>query len=173
MDNSEVKNIFRRVFHFYDKHLGDEDDMISLEELNEAYEKILMAIEQKSKYRKEAKRWKNKALKEKHCKDCISREEAIKQIQRYGVGCFDADDFSVETATRFVISKLNELDSVESDEKYKEFVKWVAEEIFDEDFDDYFDNYYFFQTACRKLEKFGIVKLIDGNWVLVESVVEE
>ena len=47
--------------------------------------------------------------------DCISREEAIKQIQRYGVGCFDADDFSVEQCTRFVIGKLNELDSVESE----------------------------------------------------------
>ena len=49
--------------------------------------------------------------------DCISREEAIKQIQKYGVGCFDADDFSVEQCTRFVIGKLNELDSVESEVK--------------------------------------------------------
>lgn len=44
--------------------------------------------------------------------DCISREEAIKTIRRYGVGCFDADEFSPEECERFVIGKLNELDSV-------------------------------------------------------------
>jgi hypothetical protein len=59
---------------------------------------------------------KRKALEQKHCKDYISREEAIQQIQRYGIGCFNADDFSVEQCTRFVIGKLNELDSVESEE---------------------------------------------------------
>lgn len=44
--------------------------------------------------------------------DCISREEAIKTIQRYGVGCFDADEFSPEECERFVIAKLNGLNSI-------------------------------------------------------------
>ena len=44
--------------------------------------------------------------------DCISRKQAILTIQRYGVGCFDADEFSPEECERFVIAKLNELDSV-------------------------------------------------------------
>lgn len=43
------------------------------------------------------------------CGDCISRKEAILQIQRYGVGCLDPEDFSPETCERFVIQKLNEL----------------------------------------------------------------
>ena len=44
----------------------------------------------------------------------ISRKEAILQIQRYGVGCLDADEFTPEQCERFVISKLQELPSVES-----------------------------------------------------------
>ena len=44
--------------------------------------------------------------------DCISRSDAIKAIQKYGVGCLDADDFSPEQCERYVISKLNALPSV-------------------------------------------------------------
>lgn len=44
--------------------------------------------------------------------DCISRKEAILQIQRYGVGCFDPEEFDAEEAERFVIHKLNELLSI-------------------------------------------------------------
>ena len=44
--------------------------------------------------------------------DLISRSEAIKAIQKYGVGCLDPDDFSPEQSERFVINKLNELPSV-------------------------------------------------------------
>lgn len=46
MSNKEIKNVLRHVFHFYDKHLGDETDMISWEELNEACGEILKLIEQ-------------------------------------------------------------------------------------------------------------------------------
>lgn len=38
--------------------------------------------------------------------DYISREAAILVIQRYGVGCIDADDFTPEQAERFTISSL-------------------------------------------------------------------
>ena len=44
--------------------------------------------------------------------DYISRQDAILQIQRYGVGCFDSDEFSPEQAERFVINLINELPSV-------------------------------------------------------------
>lgn len=39
----------------------------------------------------------------------IKREDAIKAIQRYGVGCFDEEDFIPEQAERFVIARLNEI----------------------------------------------------------------
>lgn len=49
--------------------------------------------------------------------DAISRQEAILQIQKYGVGCFIEEDFSPEQCERFVISKLNSLPSVVPKEK--------------------------------------------------------
>ena len=52
------------------------------------------------------------ALEQEPCEDSISRAEAILQIQRHGVGCFDPDEFSPEQAERFVINMLNELPSV-------------------------------------------------------------
>ena len=42
----------------------------------------------------------------------ILKSDAIKAIQKYGVGCLDADDFSPEQSERFVINKLNELHPV-------------------------------------------------------------
>ena len=53
--------------------------------------------------------------------DAISRQEAILQIQKYGVGCFDAEEFSPEQCERFVISKLNALPSVAPKEK----IEWI------------------------------------------------
>ena len=53
-----------------------------------------------------------KALEQEPCEDCISRQEAILQVQRYGVGCFDVEEFSPEQCERFVISKLNSLPPV-------------------------------------------------------------
>lgn len=41
--------------------------------------------------------------------DYISREAAILEVQRYGVGCLDADDFTPEQAERFVISRLESI----------------------------------------------------------------
>ncbi len=46
------------------------------------------------------------------CEDAISRKDAILQIQRHGVGCFDAEDFTPEQCERFVINKIKELPSV-------------------------------------------------------------
>lgn len=37
----------------------------------------------------------------------IKLEDAILEIQRNGVGCYDQDDFSPEQAERFVISRLD------------------------------------------------------------------
>ena len=45
--------------------------------------------------------------------DLISRQDAIKQIQRYGVGCMDPEEFVCEIAERFVIGLLNDLPSVQ------------------------------------------------------------
>lgn len=41
--------------------------------------------------------------------DYISREAAILEIQRHGVGCFDPDEFTPEQAERFVISRLKSI----------------------------------------------------------------
>ena len=51
--------------------------------------------------------------------------------------------------------------------KSLEFVKWVANEIFDEEWE--FNKDSFEEVACRKLEKLGIVRKTDNGWVLVES----
>ena len=48
-------------------------------------------------------------------KDLISRKAAIKEIQRDRVGCFDPDDFVPEQAERFVISRLSNLPSAQSE----------------------------------------------------------
>ena len=45
--------------------------------------------------------------------DLISRQDAIKQIQRYGVGCMEPEEFVCEIAERFVIGLLNDLPSVQ------------------------------------------------------------
>lgn len=45
--------------------------------------------------------------------ELITKGQAIKQIQKYGVGCFDADDFIPEQAERFVINKIKELQPIQ------------------------------------------------------------
>lgn len=55
--------------------------------------------------------------------------------------------------------------------KALEFTEWVAKEIFDEEWEYNKDS--FEELACRKLEKIGIVRKSDTDWVLVESEVEE
>ena len=78
---------------------GMRADNLNLDDLyiKAKYEALGMAIE---------------ALEQEPCEDAISRAEAILQIQRHGVGCFDPDEFSPEQAERFVINMLNELPSV-------------------------------------------------------------
>lgn len=47
--------------------------------------------------------------------DYISREDAIKTIQQYGVGSYDFEDYTPEQAERFVIQRLSELPPVGKD----------------------------------------------------------
>ena len=54
------------------------------------------------------------------CGEAISREEAILQIQRNGVGCLDSDDFTPETCERFVIDLLKKLPPVYARNKCRE-----------------------------------------------------
>lgn len=80
-------------------------------------------VEINGDYVYDGNKWRNaiavisKWLEQQPCEDCISRQEAILQVQRYGVGCFDAEEFSPEQCERFVIQKLNELPSVTPKEK--------------------------------------------------------
>ena len=53
----------------------------------------------------------------------IRLDDAIMQIQRYGVGCFDEEDFIPEQAERFVIAKLKEI-SIDDIQPVKHG-KWV------------------------------------------------
>lgn len=48
--------------------------------------------------------------------DLIWRKDAVLELQRYGVGCTDADDFTPEQAERFVISRLNAIPAVDAAE---------------------------------------------------------
>ncbi len=41
--------------------------------------------------------------------DYLSRDAAILEIQRHGVGCFDQEAFTPEQAERFVISRLKSI----------------------------------------------------------------
>ena len=43
-----------------------------------------------------------------------------------------------------------------------DFANWVADEIFDEEWENNKDS--FAEIACRKLEKFGLVKLNGNEW---------
>lgn len=47
--------------------------------------------------------------------------------------------------------------------KYKEFAKFVADEIFDEYWESNKDA--FAEIACRRLYQLGIVKSKDGEWI--------
>lgn len=47
--------------------------------------------------------------------------------------------------------------------KYKEFAKFVADEIFDENWE--FNKEAFAELACRKLYQLGIVKSKDSEWI--------
>lgn len=47
--------------------------------------------------------------------DYISREDAIKTIQQYGVGSYDFENYTPEQAERFVIQRLSELPPVGKD----------------------------------------------------------
>lgn len=55
----------------------------------------------------------------------------------------------------------------ESQVDYKSFCEWVAAEIFSEDWQ--FNKDCFEETACRKLNKLGIVAKLDDFWWLPES----
>ena len=43
------------------------------------------------------------------------------------------------------------------------FAQWVADEIFDEEWENNKDS--FAELACRRLEKLGIVREENGEWV--------
>lgn len=56
----------------------------------------------------------------------------------------------------------------EPKQKYAwKFAKWVATEIFDEMWE--YNKKAFEEIACRKLVKLGLVKEVDGEYVLTES----
>lgn len=65
--------------------------------------------------------------------ELITKEQAIKQIQKYGVGCFDADDFIPEQAERFVISRLKELPPIKPEMSQKltnsEWIDFLSEQF--------------------------------------------
>ena len=76
-----------------------------------------------------------KALEQEPCEDAISRQDAILQIQRHGIGCFDPDEFIPEQCERFVISILEKLPSVVSQSKPG---KWITKTYYTKFGDSYF-----------------------------------
>lgn len=69
---------------------------------------------------------------------------------------------------RQIIKEGTPFEEVFDDEiKALEFTKWVAKEIFDEEWE--FNKDSFEEAACRKLEKLGLVRKTDNNWILAES----
>ena len=83
----------------------------------------------------EAKKMAIKALEQKPCDDVISRADAILQIQRHGVGCFDPDEFSPEVCERFVINLISELPSYRCEDAIsrEELDKALYEHFHEED----------------------------------------
>lgn len=69
--------------------------------------------------------------------------------------------------TLYGILEVIDKHKAESNEKYKEFAEWVAEEIFSDDWEYNKDS--FEELACRKLEKLEIVEKDGAEWVLLES----
>ena len=47
-----------------------------------------------------------------YCEDAVSRQAAVEEIRRHGVGSFDFEDYTPEQAERFVIKLLQDLPSV-------------------------------------------------------------
>lgn len=57
--------------------------------------------------------------------DYISRKDTIKDIQHYGVGSQDFENYTPEQAERFVITRLNNLPAADVVERRKgRWVKW-------------------------------------------------
>lgn len=100
-------------------------------------------------------------------------EEAIKELQE------EWDVFLEETSLKYKTENGFQKELEDNSDLKKvveanymaikslEFVKWVANEIFDEEWE--FNKDSFEEVACRKLEKLGIVRKTDNGWVLVES----
>lgn len=98
MTNKEASEILDDYDINFDGH--------SAEVIAEAFDVAFKALEQEPK----ADPSKDPSA---YCEDAISRREAILQIQRYGVGTFDSDDFMPEVAERYVIGLLKKLPSVQ------------------------------------------------------------
>ena len=125
MINEVAIKYIKRLYSMAD--ITDEyGDMIDTEPYEEAIDMAVQALEQQDKLKdffmrdcesckahgNEFFNFDSEIIKR---NDCISREEAIKTIQRYGVGSRDFEDYTPEQAERFVIQKLSELPSVGKD----------------------------------------------------------
>lgn len=79
--------------------------------------------------------------------DLISRSALIEEVQDW--------------VDPFVLTFINNAPPVEPD---MEFAKWVTKMIFDNEVED-FDFEMFSELACRKLEKIGLVKKTESEWI--------
>ena len=57
----------------------------------------------------------------------IKKEDAIKAIQKYGIGSFDLENYTAEQAERYVINSLDSLPTYSFPEREKG--EWIAEDI--------------------------------------------
>lgn len=92
-----------------------------------------------------------------------------KSVMEVIYGC---DWFIDEEHTEVIKERIKAIPSAEPQvEQWKDFVLWVAEEIFDENWE--YNKGAFEELACRKLAKMGIVKANGDKWELVEPMESE
>jgi hypothetical protein len=127
------------------------------------------------------------ALEQKPCEDAVSREKVKKWICKTcpdDAECQkDCDvikgiDALPSVTPRINTEKLKAINKYcydygrqdgrnENRRKGQKFAEWVADEIFDEEWENNKDS--FAEIACRKLEKLGLVRQEDNEWIKESS----
>jgi len=103
--------------------------------------------------------------------DCISRE-AVHDLLLPWLNDYLLDETrEILETIDYKIEDLASVQPKQRTEHWKDFVLWVAEEIFDENWE--YNKDAFAEIACRKLEKLGIVRANGDKWELVESEVQD
>lgn len=107
--------------------------------------------------------------------DFIDAIDAAPTVENIVIFCENADEKTVEELKAELEQVLEQVRRPEGECKTcrhcdpeMEFAKWVTKMIFDNGVED-FDFELFSELACRKLEKLGLVKKTESEWIILRG----